>query len=290
MQRLQLLSRHVCPLPTAASNSTPSHAGRLQDKVAIVTGAGSGIGRAASIKFAEQGACVYCADYNLEGAQQTAEMITAFGGRVKAAQVDVSSEKANADMIADCVREFGGLDVFFANAGIGSTPSPFWDLDVAEWEQVLRVNTIAVAIGFKHAVLHMKKHNADGGSLIATSSVAGLRSGAGGTAYSASKAAVVNIVQTVANQLAGTQIRSNAICPGLIETGMTQAMFDYARQRGTEKKIGQLNPTRRGGIPSEVANVALFLASDEASYVNGQAIPVCGGLSSSHPVVPGKLA
>lgn len=179
---------------------------------------------------------------------------------------------------------------FFANAGTMGGVSPFWDTDVAEWEQVLRVNTIAVAMGFKHAVLHMRRYGVSDGSLIATSSVAGMRSGAGGSPYSASKAAVINLVQTVANQLAGTGIRCNAICPGLIETGMTQSMFDYARQRGTEKRIGQLNPTRRGGKPDEIANLALFLASDEASYVNGQAINVCGGLSSSHPVVPGKMA
>merc|ERR1712187_232215 len=147
-----------------------------------------------------------------------------------------------------------------------------------------RVNTIAVAMGFKHAVRHMRKHSVSDGSLLVTSSVAGVRSGAGGSAYSASKAAVINFAQTVANQLAGTGIRCNAICPGLIETGMTKPVFDYARQRGSIDKVGQLNPTRRNGLPDEIANLALFLVSDEASYVNGQAINACGGLSSSHPV------
>lgn len=128
------------------------------------------------------------------------------------------------------------------------------------------------------------------GSIIGTASVAGIRSNAGGTDYSASKAAVVSIMQTTAYQLAGTGIRCNAICPGVIETGMTKPMYDMARSRGTERKIGQLNPLRRGAVADEVARVALFLGSDEASYVNGQAWAVCGGLSAGHPFVPGKLA
>lgn len=122
-----------------------------------------------------------------------------------------------------------------------------------------------------------------------TASVAGLRSNAGSTAYSASKAAVVSMAQTMSYQLAGTGIRANAICPGLIETGMTSVVFEAARARGTERKIGQLNPLKRGGHADEIARVALFLSSDESSYVNGQAWAVDGGLSAGHPYVPGKL-
>jgi NAD(P)-dependent dehydrogenase (short-subunit alcohol dehydrogenase family) len=131
--------------------------------------------------------------------------------------------------------------------------------------------------------------DAGGGSIICTASVAGIRSGAGPTPYSAAKAGVVSLVQTAANQLGGTGIRVNAICPGLVETGLTRPMFDAVRAKGKGGMIGQLNPTRRAGEPLEIANMAVFLASDEASYVNGQAIAVDGGLSSSHPVVPGKL-
>lgn len=129
-----------------------------------------------------------------------------------------------------------------------------------------------------------------GGSIIGTASVAGLRSNAGSTPYSASKAAVVSLAQTISYQLTGTGVRVNAICPGLIETGMTEPVFTAARARGTEKKIGQLNPARRGGHADEIARVALFLASDESSYVNGQAWAVDGGLSAGHPYVPGKIA
>lgn len=128
------------------------------------------------------------------------------------------------------------------------------------------------------------------GSIIGTASSAGLRSNAGATDYSASKAAVISIMQTSAYQLVGTAIRCNAICPGVIETGMTSAMYERARERGTERKIGQLNPLMRGAMADEVARVALFLGSDEASYVNGQAWAVCGGLTAGHPFVPGKMA
>lgn len=129
-----------------------------------------------------------------------------------------------------------------------------------------------------------------GGSIIMTASVAGIRSNAGPTAYSASKSAVANMATTMAYQLTGTNIRVNAICPGVIETGMTKIMYDAARSRGTERKIGQLNPLRRGARADEVARVALFLGSDESSYVNGQAWAVDGGLSAGHPFVPGKLS
>jgi NAD(P)-dependent dehydrogenase (short-subunit alcohol dehydrogenase family) len=124
------------------------------------------------------------------------------------------------------------------------------------------------------------------GSIICTASVAGLRSGAGGIPYSASKAGVVSLVQTTANMLRGTGVRINAICPGLIETGMTKPLFEMARARGTEARIGQLCSLGRYGEPEEIAGAALFLASDDASYVTGQALPVDGGLSSSLPFVP----
>jgi NAD(P)-dependent dehydrogenase (short-subunit alcohol dehydrogenase family) len=149
----------------------------------------------------------------------------------------------------------------------------------------------SVFLAAKHAAkIMLKKKPYSNGSIIATASVAGIRSNAGGSDYSASKAAVVSLMQTCAYQLVGTGIRCNAICPGLIETGMTAPMFEMARQRGTTGKIGQLNPLRRGGVADEIARVVLFLASDEASYVNGQAVPICGGLSAGHPFVPGKLA
>ena len=277
---------------TAAGGAKSPAAGRLNGKVAIVTGAGNGIGRSAAILFAEQGCNVYAVDWNEEGVRETERMIASAGysGKCEAAKVDVGDEQANRQMVDDCVSSFGALHILFANAGISGAPKPFWELSADDYANTLRVNVVGVGMGFKYAARYMMANKVDNGSLIATASVAGLRSGAGSTDYSASKAAVVSIVQTCANQLAFTGIRANAICPGLIDTGMTGPIFDRARAKGTEGKIGQLNPAKRGGLPVEIANMALFLATEEASYVNGQAIAVCGGLSSSHPVVPGKLA
>lgn len=152
----------------------------------------------------------------------------------------------------------------------------------------------SVFLAAKYAAPAMGKTSTDkpqaGGSIIGTASVAGIRSNAGSTPYSASKAAVISLVQTIAFQLAGSNVRINAVCPGLIETGMTAPVWSAARARGNEGKIGQLNPMKRGGHADEIARVVLFLGSDEASYVNGQAWAVDGGLSAGHPYVPGKVA
>ena len=155
------------------------------------------------------------------------------------------------------------------------------ELTVEDWQRTLAVNTIGVFLAVKHTVPHFTTQGS--GAIVCTASVAGLRANAGGVDYSASKAGVISIAQTVAYQLYGTGIRINAICPGLIETGMTKPIFDKARERDTETRIGQVNPTKRYGQPEEIGEMACFLLSDRASYVNGQAVPVDGGLSASHP-------
>jgi NAD(P)-dependent dehydrogenase (short-subunit alcohol dehydrogenase family) len=261
---------------------------RLAGKRAIVTGAASGIGRATSILFAAEGASVLAVDMAEEGLEATRAEIEKQGGICLARRANVADEEMVRGLVETCRRELGGLEVCYANAGVSGGLVPFFEMSADEWEQVLRVNLIGPFLAIKYAAPVMR--DAGGGSILCTASVAGLRSGAGGSAYSASKAGVVSLVQTAANQLTGTNVRVNAICPGLIETGMTQPMFVAARERGSEKKIGQLNPLKRAGQPIEIARMALFLASDEASYVNGQAIAVDGGLSSSHPFVPGRLA
>ena len=171
----------------------------------------------------------------------------------------------------------------FANAGISGGMAGLFEQSSTDWEEILRVNLIGPFLAIKYAAPHMKERG--GGSIVCTASVAGIRSGAGGVAYSASKAGVINLVKTAAAQLCDSNIRVNAICPGLIETGMTQGIYDMARAAGKQEMIGQLNPLRRGGEPSEIAQVALFLASDESSYVNGHALVADGGLSISHPFV-----
>jgi len=254
----------------------------LKGKTALVTGAASGIGRASAMLFAAEGAAVVALDRAAEVAA-TATAIRAAGGRAIALVKDSSDEAAVAGAVATALQEFGSLDACHANAGISGGLVPFFDETVEHWTEVLRINLIGTFLLAKYAAKEMVRQKR--GSIICTASVAGLRSGAGGVPYSASKAGVISLVQTVAYQLTGTGVRINAICPGLIETGMTRPMFERARERGTEHKIGQLNPLQRHGMPQEIAQAALFLASDAASYVNGQAIAVDGGLSSSHPIV-----
>jgi NAD(P)-dependent dehydrogenase (short-subunit alcohol dehydrogenase family) len=253
--------------------------GLLEGKIAIITGAGSGIGRASAKRFVEEGARVVLGD-KTEAVHETAASI---GVAAVAMQLDAGTEADVAKIVALAQSTFGGVDIAFANAGIIGDHSGIFDIDPAAWAETLRVNLIGPALMVKHAGKFMVDQGR-GGAIVLTASVAGINSGAGPSAYSASKAGVINLAKVAAQQLSTSGIRCNALCPGLTETGMTKPTFDYARDKGVTHKIGQLNPLRRGAQPEELANAALFLASDLASYVNGQALAVDGGLTSSHPV------
>ena len=256
--------------------------GALDGKIAIITGAGSGIGRASAKRFAAEGARLIIAD-RAESVHDTAQMISSEGGTVTALQIDAGLEADVQKLVQTAISLYGGVDIAFANAGVSGGMAGIFDMTPEEWTELLRINLIGPWLMVKHAGKAMADQGR-GGSIIMTASVAGIRSGAGGPAYSASKAGVINLAKVSAQQMSETGVRVNAICPGLTETGMTKPTFDYAKEKDVMHKMGRLNPLRRAAQPEELANVALFLASDQASYVNGQAIAVDGGLSSSHPV------
>ncbi|KZT08369.1 NAD-P-binding protein [Laetiporus sulphureus 93-53] len=277
---------------------TTPRSGRLRGKVCVITGVGSmlGIGRATALQFAHEGAArLYLIDYdptNLPNLKSTIEQKYP-DVKVTTIQADATDEGAISGVCKQAVQEEGRLDVFFANAGIATTKA-LHGVTAEAFMRTLKINTLSCFLAVRYASEAMMKTNPSrgkdfsGGSIIMTASVAGIRSGAGPIDYSASKAAVNNMAQTAAYQLPKTDIRVNSICPGLIETGMTVDVFNFARSKGAGPKIGQLNPLGRYGVAQEVANVVTFLASDESSYVNGQNIAVDGGLSSSVPVVPGR--
>jgi NAD(P)-dependent dehydrogenase (short-subunit alcohol dehydrogenase family) len=252
--------------------------------VVIITGAASGIGRASVTAFTQAGATVIASDI-AEGAEAVAA--EAPPGTCIALRGDAGDEAHVAALIAEASRH-GTLRGFFANAGITGGPVPLSEADPAQWLEVLRVNLIGPALALKHAAPVIGANG--GGAITCTASVAGLRGGAGPAAYSASKAGVVNLVKVAALEFAGTKVRINAICPGLIETNMTKRHIDQARAAGFGNMVGSTNPSRRPGQPEEVAALALFLTSAAASFINGQAIAIDGGLTAIHPQTPRPAA
>ncbi|PWN25381.1 NAD(P)-binding protein [Jaminaea rosea] len=289
LRRLEHLQSHLTRRPRS---------GRVSGYVCIVTGAGSptGIGRASVLHLAHEGAKhIYALDFDGSNFEDLKDKVKERYPEVKVTtmECDAADEESIKGIVERAMKEEGRLDVFFANAAIVGNPVPVGMLDAEDVAETMRVNVASCFLAVKHASTAMQVTSAakpdPNGSIILTASVAGLRSGAGSSDYSASKAAVISLAQTSAWQLSRTGVRVNALCPGLIETGMTKVVFDAARERGTAGKIGQLNPMGRYGVAEEIANALMFLASDEASYVNGIALPVCGGLSAGHPVVPGKM-
>jgi NAD(P)-dependent dehydrogenase (short-subunit alcohol dehydrogenase family) len=259
---------------------------RLKGRRAVITGSGSGIGRASAIRFANEGASVLVVGRSIENTHQTVEMVRGAGGIAVAMVTDASVESNVAEIVSRCLAEFGGLDVFFSNIAIPGTNTPLLEQTVQEWEDVYRINTISCFLAVKHAGAHMVAQGS--GSIILTSSAASLRANAGAISYSASKAAVNSLAQCAANAFAGSNVRVNAILPGLVETQMTRKVFEQARAKGIESKIGHVTPLKRAGQPEEIAAMAAFLASDDASFIDGQCFAVDGGVSSTHPF--GRIA
>ncbi|GHA53837.1 3-oxoacyl-[acyl-carrier-protein] reductase [Pontibacter akesuensis] len=243
----------------------------LEGKVALITGASKGIGRAIAQKFVEMGAQVaFTYLSSVEKGQQLEQELAADGGKVKGYRSDASDYTQAEQLVEDVVKEFGKLDVVVNNAGI-TRDGLLMRMNEEQWDAVMNVNLKSVFSVTKAATKHMMR--AKSGSIINITSVVGIKGNAGQANYAASKAGIIGFTKSVALELGSRNIRSNAIAPGFIETEMTgeldQKVVDEWR-----KAI----PLRRGGSPEDVANAAVFLASDQSAYISGQVLQVDGGM------------
>jgi len=252
---------------------------RYTNKIALITGAGSGIGRATAKRLAAEGAKLMLVDRNADGLEQTRSELPA-STEVLLKAMDVAQEAEVESCVAETLAHFGRIDLLCNNAGIaGGDYSTAQDQSLETWQKIIGVNLYGVMLFTKYVSRQMVEQGQ--GAIVNTASVAGIRSGAGGNAYSASKAGVINFTMTSACDLGSHNIRVNAVCPGLVETGMTKPVFDYARANDKEQKLGARCELRRYGRPEEIAAAIAFLGSDDASYITGQALAVDGGNTAS---------
>jgi NAD(P)-dependent dehydrogenase (short-subunit alcohol dehydrogenase family) len=246
----------------------------LENKVALITGGGSGMGRASALEFAAQGAKVLVADYVAEGGERTAAVIRDKGGEAVFVQVDVSNPAQVEAMVKKAVDTWGRLDFAHNNAGIEGTLGPTAEGTLENWNRVLGTNLTGVWLCLKYEIPQMLKQG--GGAIVNTASAAGLRAVDGLSAYCASKHGVIGLTKVASREYAKAKIRINAVCPGPIETPMLQRIIDVSRTMAPASTAGA-TPIGRSGKAEEVARVVVWLCTDAASYVTGVAMPVDGG-------------
>ena len=247
---------------------------RLGGKVAIVTGAGSGIGRAATNLFATEGAKVVVADVEPSLGRKTVEEISKNGGTAVQAVVDVSKANEVRALIKTCISNFGKLAVLFNNAGIEGPAGSLWKMKEKDWNRVMDVNLKSVFLGCKYAIPHMKRTK---GSIINTASELGLVGSTSRPAYSASKGGIIALTKSLALQCAPYGIRVNCICPGATETPLLMRFVGEKQRDRKLQKVTREIPLRRLGKPIDIAYAALYLASEESSFVTGSVLVVDGG-------------
>jgi len=253
---------------------------RLDGKVAVITGGASGMGKATVFRFLAEGASVVIGDLNEENGKATLSEIEERGGnnRVVFIAADVAEETDIETLANRAVTDFGRLDCMFNNAGIGGAIGPISQTRVEEWDYTFNVLVRSVFLGIKHGARVMQAQG-EGGSIISTSSIAGLGGGAGPHAYSAAKGAVVNLTRAVSGELANYRIRVNSIAPGVIMT----PLFASGKEAKMEAFALQKNPWPRLGTGDDIANMAVYLASDESEYITGQNLVVDGGVTAAGP-------
>jgi NAD(P)-dependent dehydrogenase (short-subunit alcohol dehydrogenase family) len=254
--------------------------GRLDGRVAVITGGGSGIGRATALTFLREGARVVIGDLNEASLAETLAVARAQGHaeRLLPLRGDVSAERDVAGLVALAVDRFQGLDCIFNNAGVGGAFGPIGETTVEEWDFTFAALVRSVFLGIKHASQRMKAQGR-GGSIINTASIAGIGGGGGPHGYSAAKAAVVNLTRSVSMELAAHRIRINAIAPGMIRTPLATGRHEDAWDRLVRAK----QPWPEPGLPQHIADTALFLAAEESRFITGQVIVVDGGLTAQGP-------
>jgi len=250
--------------------------GRLDGKVAVITGAGSGMGRATAIRFAGEGAAVVVADLNEEGGEATVRDCREHGGRAVFQKANVTEEAEVKTMIDRAVKEFGRLDITYNNAGLAGAMGSIETTTVEDWDRTQAVLLRGVFLGMKHSIPEMKKTG--GGSIISTASIAGTAGGYGPHAYSAAKAGVINLTRSVALEAAQYRIRVNCICPGGINTPIFNILSPDPK--AIEQLLATMQPLKRAGHPEDIAAMALFLASDDSEWITGNAMVVDGGLTA----------